>query len=106
MSVYCVFVRVHYAWSELSMLLGLCVVQFDDIQSFLNLIYNSKCNIRARFWSHIIAFQIGHSVPCHVGSLLPLTLLTRFAALRFVMLALLALFTGSLTHFAHSFIGQ
>ena len=48
-----------------------------------------------------IAFLTGHSVARYVHSLAPLTLLTRAAALRS-----LAPFTGSLTHFAHSLVGQ
>ena len=49
------------------------------------------------------------SLATFVRSLAPLTPLTRYTALRFAVLrslCLLAPFTGSLTHFAHSLVGQ
>ena len=45
-----------------------------------------------------IAFLMGHSVACYVRSLAPLTLLTRSAALRLAMLALLACSIHRLAH--------
>ena len=57
-----------------------------------------------------IAFSTGHSVACCVHALAMLTPLIRSAVHRFATLACLlcslAPFTGSLTHFAHSLMGQ
>ena len=66
------------------------------------------------FRSETIAFSTGYSVVCCVCALALLTPLIRSAVHRFATLACLlacllrslAPFTGSLTHFAHSLMGQ
>ena len=59
---------------------------------------NAQTNIQS---VSTTAFLTGHSVARYIHLLALLNSLTRFAALR-----LLAVFTGSLTRFAHSLMGQ